>query len=174
MPFPPTPRTARDTVVDDVHGAKIADPYRWLEADTSKRVGDWTDEQNERTRAVLDALPQRAGVARRLRELLGVGLLSTPRPIGGRIFHTRREGEQKQSILYVRDSIGAPDRALVDPNALDPAGLTTLDWYYPSHDARYVAHGLSRGGRPKRSRKPPAATAGSSTCTARNPIGTPG
>ena len=146
MPFPPTPRTARDTVVDDVHGVKIADPYRWLEADTSKRVGDWTDEQNERTRAVLDALPQRAGVARRLRELLGVGLLSTPRPIGGRIFHTRREGEQKQSILYVRDSIGAPDRALVDPNALDPAGLTTLDWYYPSHDARYVAYGLSRGG----------------------------
>ena len=146
MPFPPAPRTARDNVVDDVHGAKIADPYRWLEADTSKRVGDWTDEQNERTRAVLDALPQRAGVARRLRELLAVGLLSTPRPIRGRIFHTRREGEQKQSILYVRDSIGAPDRALVDPNALDPAGLTTLDWYYPSHDARYVAHGLSRGG----------------------------
>ena len=146
MPFPPTPRTARDNVVDDVHGAKMADPYRWLEADTSKRVGDWTDEQNERTRAVLDALPQRAGVARRLRELLAVGLLSTPRPIRGRIFHTRREGEQKQSILYVRDSIGAPDRALVDPNALDPAGLTTLDWYYPSHDARYVAYGLSRGG----------------------------
>ena len=146
MPFPPAPRTARDNVVDDVHGAKIADPYRWLEADTSKRVGDWTDEQNERTRAVLDALPQRAGVARRLRELLAVGLLSTPRPIRGRIFHTRREGEQKQSILYVRDSIGAPDRALVDPNALDPAGLTTLDWYYPSHDARYVAYGLSRGG----------------------------
>ena len=146
MPFPPAPRTARDNVVDDVHGAKIADPYRWLEADTSKRVGDWTDEQNERTRAVLDALPQRAGVARRLRELLAVGLLSTPRPIRGRIFHTRREGEQKQSILYVRDSIGAPDRALVDPNGLDPAGLTTLDWYYPSHDARYVAYGLSRGG----------------------------
>jgi len=146
VPSPPAPRTARDNVVDDVHGAKIADPYRWLEADTSKRVGDWTDEQNERTRAVLDALPQRAGVARRLRELLAVGLLSTPRPIRGRIFHTRREGEQKQSILYVRDSIGAPDRALVDPNALDPAGLTTLDWYYPSHDARYVAYGLSRGG----------------------------
>ena len=146
MPLPSAPRTARDTVVEDVHGVKIADPYRWLEADTSERVGDWTDEQNERTRAVLDALPQRAGVARRLRELLAVGLLSTPRPIGGRLFHTRREGEQKQSILYVRDSIGAPDRALVDPNALDPAGLTTLDWYYPSHDARYVAYGLSRGG----------------------------
>src|SRR5439155_790668 len=82
----------------------------------------------------------------RLRELLSVGLLSTPRPIAGRIFHTRREGEQKQAVLYVRDGVSDPDRALVDPNALDPAGLTTLDWYYPSQDARYVAYGLSHGG----------------------------
>ena len=146
MPLPPAPHTERDNVVDDVHGTKIADPYRWLEDDTSKRVGEWTDEQNARTRAVLDGLPHRAGLARRLRELLSVGLLSTPRPIGGRIFHTRREGEQKQSVLYVRDSLEASDRALVDPNALDPVGLTTLDWYYPSPDARFVAYGLSRGG----------------------------
>ena len=146
MPLPPAPRTARDNVVDDLHGTRVPDPYRWLEADTSTRVGDWTDEQNARTRVVLDALPQRAVFARRLRELLSVGLLSTPRPVAGRIYHTRREGEQKQSVLYVRDSIDAPDRALVDPNALDAAGLVTLDWYYPSPDARYVAYGLSRGG----------------------------
>ena len=133
-------------MIDDLHGTRVPDPYRWLEADTSKRVRDWTDEQNARTRAVLDALPQRAVFARRLRELLSVGLLSTPRPVAGRIYHTRRAGEQKQSVLYVRDSIDAPDRALVDPNVLDAAGLVTLDWYYPSPDARYVAYGLSRGG----------------------------
>ena len=146
MPLPPAPRTTRENVVDDLHGRKIPDPYRWLEADSSERVREWTDQQNARTRTVLDALPQRAAFAHRLRELLSVGLLSTPRPIGGRIFHTRREGEQKQSVLYVRDAIDAPDRALVDPNALDAAGLVTLDWYYPSADARYVAYGLSRGG----------------------------
>ena len=146
MALPPAPHTARENVVDDLHGTRVSDPYRWLEADTSKRVGDWTDEQNARTRAVLGVLPERAGLARRLRELLSVGLLSTPRPIGGRIFYTRRVGEQKQAVLYVRDSIEAPDRALVDPNSLDEAGLTTLDWYYPSADGRYVAYGLSRGG----------------------------
>jgi prolyl oligopeptidase len=140
------PHTARENVADDIHGTRIADPYRWLEADASARVRDWTDRQNARTRAVLDGLPERSVFARRLRELLAVGLLSTPRPIAGRIFHTRREGEQKQAALYVRDSLGAPDRALVDPNILDPDGLITLDWYYPSPDARYVAYGLSRGG----------------------------
>jgi prolyl oligopeptidase len=144
--IPPAPRTLRESIVDDIHGVRIADPYRWLEADASERVGEWTERQNARTRTVLDGLPDRAGLARRLRELLSVGLLSTPRPVGGRIFHTRREGEQKQSVLYVRDSIEALDRALVDPNAVDAAGLTTLDWYYPSPDARYVTYGLSRGG----------------------------
>jgi prolyl oligopeptidase len=144
--LPPAPQTPREDVVDEVHGAEIADPYRWLEADTTERVRDWTDQQNARTRAVLDALPQRAAFARRLRELLSVGLLSTPRPIAGRIFHTRREGEQKQAVLYVRDAASAADRALIDPNTLDREGLVTLDWYYPSPDARYVAYGLSRGG----------------------------
>jgi prolyl oligopeptidase len=146
VPLLPAPHTARENVVDDVHGTKVIDPYRWLEADQTDRVRDWTDHQNARTRAVLDALPQRAAFARRLRELLSVGLLSTPRPIAGRIFHTRREGEQKQATLHVRDAVGAEDRALIDPNALDPEGLVTLDWYYPSPDARYVAYGLSRGG----------------------------
>jgi prolyl oligopeptidase len=103
--LPPAPHTARENVVDDVHGIKTADPYRWLEADTTERVRDWTDRQNARTRAVLDPLPQRATFARRLRELLSVGLLSTPRPIAGRLFHTRREGEQKQAVLYVRDGL---------------------------------------------------------------------
>ena len=146
MPLPPAPHTARENVVDNVNGVQVVDPYRWLEADTTGRVRDWTDLQNGRTRAVLDRLPQRAAFTRRLRELLSVGLLSTPRPIGGRIFHARREGEQKQSVLYVRDAVGAPDRALIDPNTLDGEGLVTLDWYYPSPDARYVAYGLSRGG----------------------------
>jgi prolyl oligopeptidase len=136
----------REHVVDDLHGAEIVDPYRWLEADATERVRDWTDQQNARTRAVLDALPQRAAFAHRLRELLAVGLLSTPHPIAGRMFHTRREGEQKQAVLYVRDTVGAADHALIDPNALDPEGLVTLDWYYPSPDARLVAYGLSRGG----------------------------
>src|SRR3989442_967728 len=144
--IPPLPSTPGDDIVETLHGERVADPYRWLEDDASPRVRDWTEAQNARTRAVLDALPQRAVLARRLRELLSIGLVSTARPGAGRTFHTRREGEQKQAVLYVRDKIDSHDRALVDPNAIDASGLVTLDWYYPSHDGRYVAYGVSRGG----------------------------
>jgi prolyl oligopeptidase len=143
--IPPLPVTPREEVIDTWHGERIADPYRWLEG-SSDRIRAWTDAQNLRTRTVLDSVPERAGYVTRLRELLSVGLLSTPRPAGPWLFHTRREGAQKQSVLYVRRGVGGDDRALIDPNALDGAGLITLDWYYPSSDGRFVAYGLSRGG----------------------------
>ena len=143
--LPPPPATAREEVADEWHGERVADPYRWLEG-SSERIAAWTDAQNARTRAVLDAVPERAAFASRLRELLSVGLLSTPRPAGPWIFHTRREGAQKQSVLYARRGLAGDDHALIDPNALDEAGLVTIDWYYPSWDGRFVAYGLSRGG----------------------------
>ncbi len=145
MGVPPPPPTPREDVVDTWHGERIADPYRWLEG-ADGRVREWTDAQNARTRAALDAVPARPAFVSRLRELLSVGLLSTPRPAGPWIFHTRRDGQQKQAVLFVRRGVGGPDRVLVDPNALDEAGLVTLDWYYPSPDGGYVAYGLSRGG----------------------------
>ena len=143
--LPPAPPAPRRPVVDDYHGERVEDPYRWLENAGSAETRAWTDAQNARTRAVLDALPAHPRIAARLREL-AVGVIDTPRPIAGRIFHLRRGGEQKQWVLYVRDSVRGADRAIVDPNALDPAGLTVLDWYYPSPDARLVAYGLSHGG----------------------------
>ena len=146
MREPPPPLTPREAAADVWHGERVIDPYRWLENTDSERTRAWTDAQNARTRAILDALPQRRHFAQRLSELLAVGLLDTPRPVSGRIFHTRRIGAQRQSILYVRDRVDGTDRALVDPNKLDTTGLVTIDWYYPSHDARYIAYGLSRGG----------------------------
>ena len=146
MRVPSPPLTPREEVADVWHGERVIDPYRWLELTESEPTRAWTDAQNARTRAVLDALPQRRHFASRLRDLLAVGLLTTPRPINGHVFHTRRVGSQRQAVLYVRDAVDAVDRALVDPNAFNAAGLVTIDWYFPSPDARYVAYGLSRGG----------------------------
>ena len=139
------PRSVREEVVDVWHGERVADPYRWLEG-SSDRIREWTDAQNARTRSALDAVPARSRFAPRLRELLSVGLLGTPQPFGKWIFHTRREGTQKQAVLYVREGIDGKDRALIDPNTMDEKGLVTLDWYYPSPDGSLVAYGLSHGG----------------------------
>jgi prolyl oligopeptidase len=141
--LPPAPPARRGDEVEVLHGEGIADPYRWLERDGPETAA-WTAAQNARTRAALDAFPDRSALAARLRELLGVGLLGVPQPAGERVFFERRSAGQRQAVLYVRDA--GSDRALVDPNRLDPNGLVTLDWCYPSPDGGLVAYGLSRGG----------------------------
>ena len=44
--------------VDEFHGTKVADPYRWLEDDVhdSKEVADWVKEQNKLTFGYLKAI----------------------------------------------------------------------------------------------------------------------
>jgi prolyl oligopeptidase len=69
-----------------------------------------------------------------------------PTPARGRYFYQRREGRQNQPVLYVRDGVAGEDRPAIDPNALDPAGTTALDWYFPSDDGHLLAYGLSQNG----------------------------
>jgi prolyl oligopeptidase len=141
--YPPT-RTV--DAVEVLHGETIPDPYRWLEDGADPDTRAWTERQNALTEDWLAQVPARDAVRRRLDELLSIGALSVPTPARGRYFYQRREGRQNQPVLYVRDGVAGEDRPAIDPNALDPAGTTALDWYYPSDDGRLLAYGLSRDG----------------------------
>jgi prolyl oligopeptidase len=65
---------------------------------------------------------------------------------GQRYFYTRREGEQNQPILYVRQGLDGADRVLVDPNQLSADGTAALDWWFPSRDGSLLAYGVSTSG----------------------------
>ncbi len=140
------PPTVIQRVVETLHGVEIVDPYRWLEAGESADVRAWTAAQNAHTEAWLSAVPARAGIRRRLEQLLGIGVLGAPTPARGRYLYQRREGSTNQPILYVRDGLEGTDRVAVDPNALSADGTTALDWYHVSPDGRYLAYGLSVDG----------------------------
>jgi prolyl oligopeptidase len=139
------PPTRAEALTETLHGVEISDPYRWLEDGDSAEVRAWTEAQNAHTRAVLGRVAGRATIRRELERVLRTGTVSAPEPRGGRYFYTRREGAQNQPVLYVREGAGAP-RALVDPNKLSAEGTTALDWWYPSHDGRRLAYGLSASG----------------------------
>jgi prolyl oligopeptidase len=132
--------------VEVLHGESIPDPYRWLEDGADPDTRAWTERQNALTEEWLAGVPARDAIRRRLDQLLAIGALSVPTPARGRYFYQRREGRQNQPVLYVRDGVAGEDRAAIDPNALDPAGTTALDWYFPSDDGGLLAYGLSAGG----------------------------
>ena len=103
------------------------------------------------TRSLLDPLPGREAIHKRLTELLSIGNITVPRIAGKYYFYTRREGMQNQPILYVREGFVAgkdagKDRALVDANQLAADGTIALDWFEPSENGRYVAYGTSPSG----------------------------
>ena len=143
---PPYPFSPVRTVTDVLHGRSIADPYRWLEAGDSDDVRRWTVEQNAFTERWLAACPEREPIRRRLESLLSIGAVGAPIPANGRYLYERRDGRQNQPVLYCRDGVDGEDRVVVDPNALNAAGTTALDWYYPDLNGRLLAYGLSESG----------------------------
>jgi prolyl oligopeptidase len=140
------PETRSSDLVEVLHGEAIADPYRWLEDGDAPETQNWTNQQNALTQEYLAARPGREKIRGRLEELLTIGVLSVPTPVRGRYFYLRREGRQNQPVLYWRQGVEGEDRVAVDPNALNAAGTTALDWFYPSQDGRRVAYGLSENG----------------------------
>jgi prolyl oligopeptidase len=126
------------------------DPFAWLEDSAAPAVQKWTEAQNARTRAFLEALPGRPALTDRLRALFAIGSLGVPvsRPHGHgrRYFYTRRDGGQNQPVLYVRDGRHGAERALVDVNRDRPDGTRALDWWFPSDDGARVAYGISDDG----------------------------
>ncbi|MCH8005777.1 MAG: S9 family peptidase [Planctomycetes bacterium] len=142
---PPTPV---EKVVEHIHGVRIVDDYRWLEAleSESERVRTWTTAQNQYTRSRLDTLPGRERLERRLGELMSLPTISAPVMRSNHYFYRHRTGRQNQAVLSVREGHDGEPRVLLDPNILDEAGLVSLDWFSPNHDGTLMAFGLSYAG----------------------------
>jgi prolyl oligopeptidase len=141
------PPKARVAVVEEtLHGQKISDPYRWLEDGNSPETQQWTGEQLAYTRSVLDAQPIHDKLRAQLTPLLQTGELHPPRVAGNWFFYTRRQGNQNQPILYVREGVNGEERVLVNPNTMSTEGVVALDWWHISKDGKYVAFGTSPGG----------------------------
>jgi prolyl oligopeptidase len=142
MRYPEAPRL---DLVEDLHGHRVADPYRWLEDDADPRTQAWSEAQDALAGELLSALPMRPQFAARLEKLVHAGAVGVPVWRGGRAFSTRRDPGQEHAVLRVREADGTV-RVLVDPMALDPAGTTTLDAWSPSWEGDRLAYQLSTGG----------------------------
>ncbi|MCL4808035.1 MAG: prolyl oligopeptidase family serine peptidase [Thermoanaerobaculia bacterium] len=149
-PPPAPPPTEARPVTDVLHGESIVDPYRWLEGDAkgalTPEVNAWTDAQLAYTRQVLDNLPGRAAVEARLRELMEVGTISAPRMRGNRYFYSKREGNENQARIFVREGLSGAPKLLLDPNTLDAKGLVTISWTSPDPAGKLLAFGMYRAG----------------------------
>ncbi len=142
------PDTKKGDTVDDYHGTKVADPYRWLEDDVreSKDVAAWVEAENKVTFGFLESIPERAAIKTRITDLFNYEKISAPSLHGGRYFFFKNDGLQNQSVLYVEDSLNGAPKMLLDPNAWTKDGTLALAGTAVSDDAKLIAYGTAASG----------------------------
>ncbi len=139
------PPARQADVIDDYHGVRVADPYRWLEHADDRETQAWVAAENALTRRHVEG-SRRDAVVARLRTLYDYPRTAAPVARGNRFFYTHNDGLQNQPIVYVQDGLDGGRRALVDPNAIDPDGTTALTALAVDDEGTRVAYALSRSG----------------------------
>ncbi len=132
--------------VDDYHGTKVADPYRWLEDTDSADTAAWVEAENKLTFGYLDQIPYRATIRERLTKLWNFERFGVPQQQGGHYFYQHNSGLQNQSVLLVADSLNAEPRVLLDPNTLSSDGTVALGGMSFSDDGTLMAYGTQASG----------------------------
>jgi prolyl oligopeptidase len=142
------PATKTTPVTDTLHGVELVDEYRWLEPleKDSSEVAEWTTAQNDHTRSILEPVSCRAELAKAIEPWMTLGAIGAPQMTDGGYFYSERTGTQNQGVVKFRATLDAEPRVLLDVNALDAKGLTSLDWWRPNEQGTLMAFGLSQKG----------------------------
>ncbi|MFB6105083.1 MAG: prolyl oligopeptidase family protein [Halobacteriaceae archaeon] len=142
--MPDPPETQRRPVTETLHGVEITDPYRWLEDGDDPAVQDWIDDQNAYADQFLESATAEA-LEPRFDDLARVTDYGGIDPSGGRYFQQVEAPDEDQPVLYVRDTVDADPRPLVDPNRFEGEN-PSMDWYAVAPDGDRLAYGYAEGG----------------------------
>ena len=71
-----------DNVIQNYHGTKIADPFRYLEDPENEKTKEFIHNQNEETRQFLDSTQKLDDYKKRIKELWDYEKFSTPKKYG--------------------------------------------------------------------------------------------
>lgn len=140
------PDTAKGDTIDHYGNRQVADPYRWLEDDTSPATLDWVTRQNEVTFGYLAALPARQHFRARITELLNYPRSSLPEQKGEWLLFSRNNGLQNQPVIYLQRGLQGEPAVLLDPNAMSESGTTRVGTMAFNHSGTLVAYMVSEAG----------------------------
>ena len=141
------PDTRKDTSVSEEYfGTSVADPYRWLENDTSAETGAWVKAQNEVTFGYLEQIPYRNAIKDRLTELWDYEKYSAPFKRGDYTYFYKNDGLQNQSVIYRQKGDDEEPVIFLDPNTFSEDGTTSLAGLSFTKDGSLAAYQISEGG----------------------------
>ena len=140
------PKAEKDGTVDEYFGTRVADPYRWLENDTSRQTAAWVEAENMVTNAYLKKIPFRQKMLKRLQQVVNYDTSGAPFKRHGKWYVSKHTGLQNQSVIYQMDELGGEQRVFLDPNTLSTDGTVALKSLSFSHNGRWATYSISRSG----------------------------
>jgi len=143
---PDYPAAITEDVTHKYFNEEVADPYRWLENDTSAATAAWVEAENKVTSAYLSQIPFREQIKQRLTELLNYERIGAPIKKHGKYYFTKNDGLQNQNVLFVKESLDGEAKVVLDPNTLSDDGTVALKGISFSNNGKYLAYNISRSG----------------------------
>lgn len=146
----PLPSTPKQPVVDEYHGVKVTDNYRWFEDRKNPQVIAWTQAEDRHARTLLDPLPLHTEIQQYLKKLLNQrspSFYELAECHGLLCAMNSQPGQQQDALVTLRSTDDlASKHIVVDPNQIDPTHSTAIQFYVPSIDGGKVAVSLASGG----------------------------
>lgn len=142
----PNQPTKKIDLMEDYHGTKVNDPYRWLEDDNSEATKAWVIAQNKVTDDYLSKIPFREKVKKRLEALWNYPRYSSPFKQGDYYYFFKNDGLQNQSIAYRQKGLTAKPEVFLDPNKLSEDGTAALAGISFSKNSKYMLYTVSQSG----------------------------
>jgi prolyl oligopeptidase len=140
-------------VTDEYYGAKIVDPYRYMENLDDPEVQAWIKAQSDYANSTLASIPGRDQLLSRIRELDQSVPQVQAQPLPGNVFLILKMlPTENTAKLFVRHSMHGQDRLLVDPEkvTLAPAdqgkGANVIYGWAVSDNGKYIALEIVPGG----------------------------
>jgi len=140
------PLTRTVDQVDEYHGTKVADPYRWLEDDNSAETAAWVKAQNKVTFGYLKEIPSSDKIKKRITKLWNYEKYGMPFKRQNRYFYFKNDGLQDHYVLYTMNSLQGKPRVLLDPNKLSKDGTVNLSGMGFTEDGSLMAYATSDAG----------------------------
>jgi len=140
------PETKKDYTTDNYFGTSIADPYRWLENDTSTETKNWVDEENKITQNYLEQITYREDIKNRLTEIWNYPKESAPFKAGEYYFFTKNDGLQNQSVWFIKKGLEGKEELFLDPNKLSADGTASVSLLGFSHDKKHITYSIAQSG----------------------------
>jgi prolyl oligopeptidase len=140
------PKAKRVHFIEEIHGRRIPDPYRWLEDQRSPETRAWLAEQEKYAAALLSNLPSVKEITAALEPVYATERMSVPEFSAGRFYYTKKLKGAERNAIYSRPTLDGEEKLVLDPAELSSDPTVTVEILAVSPEGEYLAYSHRDGG----------------------------